>query len=97
MNFKARITNYPSMALSEGFQLRTSADTKHRIDYEEGSTYGSDKFTLYKDGAKTAEYCTDKPISEGCKGLNTLMSIFNILKAKEAEHFIKERRKKTAS
>ena len=94
VSFKATFEGMSSDVLKKVFEIRTKADSKHKVVFIKGSNhYGDDKFELYKDDQKTAEYETDI-IDERLFSIQRLMGIFNILKAKEAQNKINEMKSK---
>lgn len=94
VSFKARIEGIKSDVLNTLFQARTKNDNKHTMRFIKGfDHYGDDRFELYKDGCKTAEYETEL-VHEKFLSIQRLMGIFNILKAKEARKVLEEMQNK---
>ena len=94
VSFKATFEGMSSDVLKTIFESRTKSDTKHKVVFIKGSDhYGDDKFELYRDNQKTAEYETDI-VDERLFSIQRLMGIFNILKAKEAQSKIHEMKSK---
>ena len=94
VSFKAKFEGMDSDVLKKIFELRTKSDTKHTVVFVKGyEHYGDDKFELYNNGQKTAEYETDI-IDERLFSIQRLMGIFNILKTKEAQSKINELKSK---
>ncbi len=94
VSFKATFEGMSSDVLKTIFESRTKSDTKHKVVFIKGCDhYGDDKFELYRDNKKTAEYETDI-VDERLFSIQRLMGIFNILKAKEAQSKIHEMKSK---
>ena len=94
ISFKASFEGMNTPVLKTIFEYRTQKDTKHKVIFvKDNNTYGEDKFELYQDGRKTAEYKA-AIINEKLFSINRLIGIYNILKAKEAQTRIEEMKKK---
>lgn len=90
VSFKAQFEGMNSEVIKVLFEHKTKADTRHKIVFVKGyDHYGDDKFELYKDGEKTAEYETEI-VNERLFSIQRLMGIYNILKIKEAQAKVKE-------
>lgn len=86
ISFKARFDGMNSDVLKTIFEARTKSDTKHAVVFvKSNNKYGDDKFELYTNGVKTAEYETEI-VNEKLFSIQRLMGIFNILKTKEAQN-----------
>lgn len=94
VSFKATFEGMSSDVLKTIFENRTKSDTRHKVVFVKGyDHYGDDKFELYNNGKKTAEYETDI-IDERLFSIQRLIGIFNILKTKEAQNKINEMKAK---
>lgn len=94
ISFKAKFEGMDTPVIQAIFELRTKNDEKHKVVYvKDPNTYGEDKFELYKNGQKTAEYKTEI-VNEKLFSINRLLGIFNILKTKEAQARIEEMKNK---
>lgn len=94
ISFKAKFEGMECGIVKQIFENKTKKDTKHEIVFTKGNdVYGNDKFELFNDGVKTAEYKTEI-MNEQAFSINRLMGIFNILKAKEAQAKIEEMKNK---
>ena len=90
VSFKARIEGLNSNVLKTIFESKTKSDNKHTVFFVKGHDhYGDDRFELYKDGYKTAEYEAEV-VHENFISIQRLIGIFNILKAKEAQSRVLE-------
>lgn len=94
LSFKAKFEGMDTPVVKSIFELRTKNDTKHKVVFvKDQNTYSEDKFELYNNGQKTAEYKTDI-VNEQLFSINRLIGIFNILKTKEAQARIEEMKNK---
>lgn len=93
ISFKASFEGMNSDVLKVIFARRTANDKKHKVVFTENpNKYGEDKFELYNQDKKTAEYTTE--INPRLFSIERLMGIYNILRAKEAQTKIEEMKNK---
>ena len=95
ISFKASITNLKSDYLKTMFESKTAAAAKHSVIYQKAGEFMEDTFSLFKNGVQTAVHKTEFYDVDSKKSLDKLLSIFEILKIKEAENLINKLRQKT--
>lgn len=94
ISFKATFEGMDTPIVKGIFERKTKDDTKHSIVFTKGKDhYNDDKFELFNNGVKKAEYKTEI-LNEKSFSINRLMGIFNILKTKEAQAKIEEMKNK---
>lgn len=89
ISFKATFEGMDKPVHETLFERRTAKDTKHKLVFTKNTQeYGEDKFELFNEGKKTAEYRTE--INENIFSMDRLMGIYNLLRAKEAKEKVRE-------
>ncbi len=93
ISFKAQLTGFNSEVKKTIFESLTKKDTKHEmVLISNPDTTECDKFELYKNGKKTAEHYAD--IDQDKMPVEKILKIFNLLKIKEAQSIVEEKRRK---
>ena len=94
VSFGAKFTGMDTPEiLNVVFEIKTQNDKKHTVLFVKRSDYlEQDKFELYTNDKKTAEYETQVD-NEKLFSIQRLLGIYNILKAKEARNKVNELKK----
>lgn len=97
VSFKAKLEGLNSPTVTKLFEIKTKKHENDTVVFTKGlEKYNSDSFALYKNDKKIAEYKTEFDVNESKISLDRLLSIFNILKMKEAQVKLDEIKNKKA-